>query len=93
MILCSGKQKRHTFKVLTIRDVHRYVVDSVNFNTIFYWIYNSPHSQKCGQNRNRNLSITVLYIIDFMYEEEEGVGFHGGSKVQNNPNQMAQILF
>ena len=60
MILSSVNQKRHCIKVETINDVHSYVVNNVNCDTVSYLFYNFPKSQKRGQKRSWNLSITVL---------------------------------
>ena len=42
MVLCSVNQERHCIKVETIRDVHSYVMDGVNCDTVSFLVYNSP---------------------------------------------------
>ena len=63
MILCSVNQKRHCIKVETINNVHGYVMDGVNYDTVSYLVYNSPHSQRLGCSCDLNLSITFLQVI------------------------------
>ena len=45
------------------KDVHGYVMDGVNCDTVSYLVYNSPHSQRFGCGYGPNPSITVLSCI------------------------------
>ena len=49
MILCSVNQKRHCIKVETIRDVHGYVMDGVNCDTVSYLVYNTGPAEVGAQ--------------------------------------------
>ena len=61
-ILCYLNQKRHGIKVKTFWNVHSYVVISVNYNIVSYFVFNSPHSQIPGRKCGCNLSVTVLNL-------------------------------
>ena len=69
MILYYVNIKRHCIKVEAIRVAHSYIVDSVNYDTVFCLVYNSQHSQKHNRNSRREfLSNNLLsnMLLDVM---------------------------